>query len=347
MTALKKLLARQALNLADAVALLENREEWQNEVFSAAQAERKAQFGNRVYIRGLIEISCYCVNDCYYCGLRRSNPNAKRYRLSQEEILHQAALGNKLGIRTFVLQGGEDPYFTDDRLSELVKTLKTLYPNTAITLSMGERSAASYKMLREAGADRYLLRHESADQNHYALLHPEGMSAIYRQSCLRELKALGYQTGAGMMVGSPGQKIEHLAQDLLFLQDLQPEMVGIGPYIHAQDTPFAEQSDGDVDLTLYILALVRLLLPIALIPATTALTTLDESARMRALITSANVLMPNLTPPNHRADYAIYADKKAVDLESVEGLADLEAQLSLHGLSIDMSRGDTKRRRDV
>lgn len=347
MTALKKLLARQALNLADAVALLENREEWQNEVFSAAQAERKAQFGNRVYIRGLIEISCYCVNDCYYCGLRRSNPNAKRYRLSQEEILHQAALGNKLGIRTFVLQGGEDPYFTDDRLSELVKTLKALYPDTAITLSMGERSAASYKMLREAGADRYLLRHESADQNHYALLHPEGMSAIYRQSCLRELKALGYQTGAGMMVGSPGQKIEHLAQDLLFLQDLQPEMVGIGPYIHAQDTPFAERSDGDVDLTIYILALVRLLLPIALIPATTALTTLDESARMRALVTSANVLMPNLTPPNHRADYAIYADKKAVDLESVEGLADLEAQLSLHGLSIDMSRGDTKRRRDV
>lgn len=347
MTALKKLLARQALNLADAVALLENREEWQNEVFSAAQAERKAQFGNRVYIRGLIEISCYCVNDCYYCGLRRSNPNAKRYRLSQEEILHQAALGNKLGIRTFVLQGGEDPYFTDDRLSELVKTLKALYPDTAITLSMGERSAASYKMLREAGADRYLLRHESADQNHYALLHPEGMSAIYRQSCLRELKALGYQTGAGMMVGSPGQKIEHLAQDLLFLQDLQPEMVGIGPYIHAQDTPFAERSDGDVDLTIYILALVRLLLPIALIPATTALTTLDESARMRALITSANVLMPNLTPPNHRADYAIYADKKAVDLESVEGLADLKAQLSLHGLSIDMSRGDTKRRRDV
>ena len=347
MTALKKLLARQALNLADAVALLENREEWQNEVFSAAQAERKAQFGNRVYIRGLIEISCYCVNDCYYCGLRRSNPNAKRYRLSQEEILHQAALGNKLGIRTFVLQGGEDPYFTDDRLSELVKTLKALYPDTAITLSMGERSAASYKMLREAGADRYLLRHESADQDHYALLHPEGMSAIYRQSCLRELKALGYQTGAGMMVGSPGQKIEHVAQDLLFLQDLQPEMVGIGPYIHAQDTPFAERSDGDVDLTLYILALVRLLLPIAFIPATTALTTLDESARMRALITSANVLMPNLTPPNHRADYAIYADKKAVDLESVEGLADLEAQLSLHGLSIDMSRGDTKRRRDV
>ncbi|NLA80339.1 MAG: [FeFe] hydrogenase H-cluster radical SAM maturase HydE, partial [Chloroflexi bacterium] len=331
MTALKKLLARKALNLADAVALLENREEWQNEVFSAAQAERKAQFGNRVYIRGLIEISCYCVNDCYYCGLRRSNPNAKRYRLSQEEILHQAALGNKLGIRTFVLQGGEDPYFTDDRLSELVKTLKALYPDTAITLSMGERSAASYKMLREAGADRYLLRHESADQGHYAQLHPEGMSAIYRQSCLRELKALGYQTGAGMMVGSPGQKIEHLAQDLLFLQDLQPEMVGIGPYIHAQDTPFAERSDGDVDLTLYILALVRLLLPIALIPATTALTTLDESARMRALITSANVLMPNLTPPNHRADYAIYADKKAVDLESVEGLADLKAQLSLHG----------------
>lgn len=347
MTALEKLLAKQALNLADAVDLLENREEWQNEVFSAAQAEREAQFGNRVYIRGLIEISCYCVNDCYYCGLRRSNPNAKRYRLSQEEILHQAALGDKLGIRTFVLQGGEDPYFTDDRLSELVKTLKALYPDTAITLSMGERSAASYKKLREAGADRYLLRHESADQDHYALLHPEGMSAIYRQSCLRELKALGYQTGAGMMVGSPGQKIEHVAQDLLFLQDLQPEMVGIGPYIHAQDTPFAEQSDGDVDLTLYILALVRLLLPIALIPATTALTTLDESARMRALITSANVLMPNLTPPNHRADYAIYADKKAVDLESVEGLADLKAQLSLHGLSIDMSRGDTKRRRDV
>ena len=347
MTALEKLLANRTISLADAIALLENREAWQAEVFSAALATRKAQFGNRVYIRGLIEISCFCVNDCYYCGLRRSNPNAKRYRLSREEILQQAELGYSLGIRTFVLQGGEDPYFTDDRLSELVKTLKALHPDDAITLSMGERSADSYKTLRQAGADRYLLRHESANESHYALLHPEPMSAIYRQSCLRELKALGYQTGAGMMIGSPGQTIDDLAQDLLFLQDLQPEMVGIGPYIHAQDTPFADQSDGDIELTLYILALVRLLLPSALIPATTALTTLDESARMRALVTSANVLMPNLTPPNHRADYAIYADKKAVDLESVEGLADLEAQLSLHGLSIDMSRGDYKRRSDV
>ena len=347
MTALEKLLAKQPINLADAIQLLENREQWQDEVFSAAREVRQAQFGNRVYIRGLIEISCFCVNDCYYCGLRRSNPNARRYRLSREEILHQAQLGYQLGIHTFVLQGGEDPWFTDERMSELVKTLKTLYPDIAITLSLGERSAASYKILREAGADRYLLRHESADPNHYALLHPSDMAGAKRQSCLRELKALGYQTGAGMMIGSPGQTIEHLAKDLLFLQALQPEMVGIGPYIHAQDTPFADQNDGDVELTLYILALVRLLLPDALIPATTALTTLDESARMRALQTSANVLMPNLTPPNHRADYAIYADKKAVDLESVEGLADLEAQLSHHGLSIDMSRGDTKRRSDV
>lgn len=347
MTALEKLLAKQPINLADAMQLLENREQWQDEVFSAAQKERQAQFGNRVYIRGLIEISCFCVNDCYYCGLRRSNPNARRYRLSREEILRQAQLGHQLGIHTFVLQGGEDPWFTDERMSELIKTLKALYPEVAITLSLGERSARSYKILREAGADRYLLRHESADPTHYALLHPSDMAAAKRQACLRELKSLGYQTGAGMMIGSPGQTIEHLAKDLLFLQDLQPEMVGIGPYIHAQDTPFADQNDGDVELTLYILALVRLLLPDALIPATTALTTLDESARIRALQTSANVLMPNLTPPNHRADYAIYADKKAVDLESVEGLADLEAQLSHHGLSMDMSRGDTQRRSDV
>lgn len=344
MNALEKLLAGKRLQLADALDLLEKREQWQELVFSAAQAKRKAEFDDRVFIRGLIEISCYCVNDCFYCGLRRSNAAARRYRLSPTEILQQAALGYQLGIRTFVLQGGEDPWFTDARLEELIKTLKTLYPEVAITLSLGERSTTSYQILRQAGADRYLLRHESADEKHYALLHPSEMNATKRQSCLRELKTLGYQTGAGMMIGSPHQTLEHIAQDLLFLQELQPEMVGIGPFIHAQDTPFANQKDGDVELTLYVLALVRLLLPRALIPATTALTTLDENARIRALLTSANVLMPNLTPPNHRADYAIYADKKAVDLESVEGLADLKAQLSLHGLSMDMSRGDYKRR---
>lgn len=342
MNALETLLAAQPLTLGAAMELIIRQAEWQDEIIAHATALRQRHYGNKVYIRGLIEISSYCRKDCRYCGLRRSNDRASRYRLSRSDIYQQAKQGYELGIRTFVLQGGEDSYFSDERLEDIISTLKATYPEAAITLSLGERSAVSLKRLRLAGADRYLLRHETADERHYETLHPKPMTLRTRLDCLQTLKALGYQTGAGMMVGSPGQSVTTLAKDLLLLQSLSPEMVGIGPYIHAEDTPFGDAPDGDVDLTLYLLSLVRILLPRALIPATTALSTLDETARIRSLLSSANVLMPNLTPPMHRADYAIYADKKATNLESIEGLADLKDQLARHGLQLDMSRGDFK-----
>lgn len=342
MNGLQQLLEAKPLDLAQAIELIVRREEWQDRVMKAATTIRHQNYGNSVYIRGLIEISSYCSKDCFYCGLRRSNSGANRYRLTNQEILDQAERGFHLGVRTFVLQGGEDAYFSDERLVGLIKQLKTRYPEAAVTLSLGERPEESYRWLKEAGADRYLLRHETADPEHYSMLHPKEMKATNRYDSLRTLKALGFQTGAGMMVGSPGQSTYSLAKDLLFLQELQPQMIGIGPFIHAKDTLFFNAPDGDIDLTIYLLAILRLMFPQALIPATTALNTLDESARMVALKTSANVLMPNLTPPIHREDYAIYADKKATKLESVEGLANLKDHLATHGLELDLSRGDYK-----
>lgn len=342
MNGLQRLLEGKRLSLAQAIELILRRDQWQDIIQEQATKLRWAHYGNKVYIRGLIEISSYCIKDCYYCGLRRSNQQAERYRLSPEDILAQAKLGYELGIRTFVLQGGEDHDFSDDRLVDIIRTLKKNYPEAAITLSLGERTPESFQRLRQAGADRYLLRHETADEKHYEKLHPAPMKLSSRLNSLQTLKKLGYQTGAGMMIGSPGQNAESLAKDLLWLQELQPEMVGIGPFIHAKDTPFSGAPDGDVDLNLYLLNVVRILLPQALIPATTALSTLDETARLRALRSSANVLMPNLTPPQHRADYAIYSDKKATQLESIEGLADLKDELARQGLELDLGRGDFK-----
>lgn len=342
MSALDKLLQQDILSQEDMLDLLHNRSAYADTIKQAATEKRQAAYSNKVFIRGLIELSSYCKQDCYYCGLRRSNPEAKRYRLSAEVVLDQAKRGYDLGVRTFVLQGGEDPHFTDERLIPLVQRLKQLYPDVAITLSLGERPKESYQKLWDAGADRYLLRHETADEEHYQILHPKPMQFSSRRKALLDLKEIGFQTGAGMMVGSPGQTMDTLAKDLLFLQELKPQMVGIGPFIHAGDTPFANEPDGDVSLTLYLLQLVRLLLPNALIPATTALATKDEAARMEALITSANVVMPNLTPAEKRADYAIYENKRAFALEAIEGLDQLRQLLEDNQLSLDLSRGDYK-----
>jgi len=236
---------------------------------------RKLYYGDKVFTRGLIEFTNYCKNNCYYCGIRCQNPHAKRYRLSREEILDCCENGYGLGFRTFVLQGGEDPFFTDERMTEIIREIKTRYPDCALTLSIGERSFESYRRFREAGADRYLLRHETADEAHYRKLHPENLTLANRKRCLRDLKALGYQVGAGFMVGSPGQTSAELAEDLCFLEELQPEMVGIGPFIPHHETPFAEAEAGSVDLTLFLLSVIRILLPKVLLPATTALGTLD------------------------------------------------------------------------
>lgn len=301
---------------------------------------RSKYYGNKVYTRGLIEFTNYCKNNCYYCGIRRGNLHAKRYRLTKEEILNCCGNGYELGYRTFVLQGGEDAWFTDDRMVEIIQEIKGRYPDCALTLSIGERSYESYKRYREAGADRYLLRHETADEEHYGKLHPEQMSLKNRMRCLRDLKDLGYQTGAGFMVGSPGQTIECLAEDLVFLKELQPEMVGIGPFIPHHDTMFADEPAGSVELTVFLLSVIRILLPKVLLPATTALGTLDPKGREKGMQAGANVVMPNLSPLKNRKAYELYDNKICTGEESAECRSCLAGRMASVGYEIVYERGD-------
>ena len=257
---------------------------------------RESVYGKDVYMRGLIEFTNFCKNDCYYCGIRRSNACAERYRLTKGQILDCCETGWALGFRTFVLQGGEDPWFTDDRLCDIVRAIKSGYPGCAVTLSVGEKSLETYRAYREAGADRYLLRHETADSAHYRRLHPPELSPENRKRCLRDLKALGFQTGCGFMVGSPYQTTDNIIHDLLFIKALNPEMVGIGPFIPHHDTAFRDAAAGTLSETLFLLGVVRLMLPSVLLPATTALGTIHPSGRELGLLAGANVVMPNLSP---------------------------------------------------
>mgnify|MGYP001090683121 CR=1 FL=1 len=301
---------------------------------------RKLYYGDKVFTRGLIEFTNYCKNNCYYCGIRCQNPHAKRYRLSREEILDCCENGYGLGFRTFVLQGGEDPFFTDERMTEIIREIKTRYPDCALTLSIGERSFESYRRFREAGADRYLLRHETADEAHYRKLHPENLTLANRKRCLRDLKALGYQVGAGFMVGSPGQTSAELAEDLCFLEELQPEMVGIGPFIPHHETPFAEVEAGSVDRTLFLLSVIRILLPKVLLPATTALGTLDPRGREKGLLAGANVVMPNLSPVKNRKQYDLYDNKICTGEEAAECRECLAHRVESVGYRLVTERGD-------
>lgn len=301
---------------------------------------RNIYYGNQVYTRGLIEFTNYCRNDCYYCGIRRGNLHARRYRLSKEEILQCCEDGYALGFRTFVLQGGEDGWFTDERMADIIRAIRATYPDCAITLSIGERSYESYKLFREAGADRYLLRHETADEEHYGKLHPQSMSLAVRKMCLYDLKLLGYQAGAGFMVGSPGQTVECLAKDLVFLKELQPHMVGIGPFIPHHETRFAKEPAGSVELTLFLLSVIRILLPKVLLPATTALGTLDQEGRIRGLAAGANVVMPNLSPLKNRKQYDLYDNKISMGEEAAEGKAKLAEQVERAGCHLADDRGD-------
>ena len=313
------------------------------ELARKAQELSRSIFGNRVYVRALIEISSYCRNNCFYCGLRCGNSVAQRYRLDKQQILECCREGAALGFNTFVLQGGEDAQQNDKWLADVVAAIKTEFPDKAVTLSVGERSRGGYALLRSAGADRYLLRHETADNGHYRLLHPPIMSAENRQRCLGDLKELGYQVGAGMMVGSPGQTVEHLVKDLMFLDELKPQMIGIGPFIPAAGTPFAGEPSGSVETTLLLISLLRLRFPSALIPATTAVATLCSDGTQRAVLAGANVVMPNLTPPACREKYAIYDNKKSNGSESAKQLQVLAEKLESIGYYIDYSRGDYKR----
>ena len=313
-----------------------------NRLSVLARNVAQEHFGSGVYVRALIEISSHCRNNCYYCGLRCGNRLAQRYRLNKEQILDCCHKAARLGFNTFVLQGGEDPQMSDEWLADVVSAIKAEYPDKAISLSVGERTTAGYALLRKAGAERYLLRHETADSQHYAQLHPSTMNFENRQRCLYDLKKLGYQVGSGMMVGSPGQTVEHLVKDLMLLDELQPQMIGVGPFIPAEGTPFAGEPCGCVDETLLLISLLRLRFPQALIPATTAVATLCSTGTQRAVLAGANVVMPNITPLEVRARYSIYNNKKNSGSESAEQLALLENVLQSIGYHIDYSRGDCK-----
>ena len=305
-----------------------------------ARAVREPIYGNAVFVRGLIEISSYCKNDCLYCGLRASNKTAERYRLAPDEILACAEEGYGLGFRTIVLQGGEDAFFTDDVLCEVVRGIKRAHPDTAVTLSLGERWRGSYARLREAGADRYLLRHETADEAHYAMLHPQSMSFASRMQCLRDLRELGYQVGCGFMVGSPGQTAATLAKDLAFIESFRPEMCGIGPFVPHHATPFAAAPAGSVELTCLLLSIIRIIHPHVLLPATTALGTLDPAGREKGILAGANVVMPNLSPVAVRGKYAIYDNKICTGEESAQCRFCLERRIESVGCRLVVARGD-------
>ncbi len=305
-----------------------------------ARAVREPIYGHDVFTRGLIEISSYCRNDCLYCGLRASNGTAERYRLSPDEILVCAEEGYGLGFRTIVLQGGEDAFFTDDVLCGVVRGIKRAHPDTAVTLSLGERGRKSFARLREAGADRYLLRHETADEAHYAALHPQSMSFANRMQCLRDLRELGYQVGCGFMVGSPGQTAATLAKDLAFIESFRPEMCGIGPFVPHHATPFAAAPAGSVELTCLLLSIIRIIHPHVLLPATTALGTLDPNGREKGLLAGANVVMPNLSPVAVRKKYAIYDNKICTGEESAQCRFCLERRVESVGCRLVVARGD-------
>lgn len=309
-------------------------------VMNLAKSIAVARFGKRIYFRGIIEFSNICKNDCYYCGIRKSNHSCSRYRLTLEDILTCCAEGYENGFRTFVLQGGEDGWFTDERMIEIIRAIKEQYPDCAVTLSLGERGYESYKKLKEAGADRYLLRHETADEAHYQRLHPDYQKLEVRMQCLKDLKTLGYQTGCGIMVGSPGQTPKTLAKDMKFMEEFQPEMIGVGPFIPHKDTPFKNENKGSVELTLLILALCRIMLPDVLLPATTALGTADSDGRKQGVLAGCNVVMPNLSPLSVRKKYMLYDEKAGTDISAAEGIALLRHQMEEIGYEVIVGRGD-------
>lgn len=305
-----------------------------------ADAARRECYGNKVFVRGLIEFTNVCRNNCFYCGLRRDNTDVRRYRMTEEEILACCAEGHALGFRTFVLQGGEDPHFTDEILCGIVRAIRARHPDCAITLSIGERSRESYQRLHEAGADRYLLRHETADPEHYARLHPTELTLAARIRCLHDLREIGYQVGCGFMVGSPGQTTAHLASDLAWIQTFRPEMCGIGPFLPHHRTPFAGARAGSSALTLFLLSLVRLIRPDILLPATTALGTARADGREQGILAGANVVMPNLSPATRRKDYELYDNKISTGVESAQGRQDLERRMASIGFEVVTDRGD-------
>ncbi len=336
-----RLCEQRALTKQEWVSLLTGFTD-EDRAFAAETARgiSRNHFGNRVFIRGIIEFSNYCKNDCLYCGIRRSNPNAQRYRLTDDEILECCAEGYEIGYRTFVLQSGEDLTYTAERIAALVRRIKASFPDCAVTLSLGEKEYEEYAMMREAGADRYLLRHETANAAHYAKLHPEKMSYAHRMKCLEDLKSLGFQTGAGMMIGAPFQTAEHLAEDMLFLRSFEPHMIGMGPFLPHKDTPFAAEPKGSYEMTLFLLSLCRIMLPNVLLPATTALGTIRPQGREQGILAGANVIMPNLSPTAVRKKYMLYDNKICTEDRSADCRFCLHQRMKSIGYEIAVTRGD-------
>ncbi|MBQ2971667.1 MAG: [Ruminococcus sp.] len=338
---IEKLYKTHSLELCEYEFLIKNRNEESAALLKEyAVKERKKHYSNSVFVRGLIEISNICKNDCYYCGIRNSNHNCDRYRLSKEEILECCKEGYYLGFRTFVMQGGEDGTFTDEWLTDLIHSIKQNYPDCAVTLSLGERSKESYQKLFDSGADRYLLRHETADEHHYSKLHPDELTLKNRLECLKNLKEIGFQTGCGFMVGSPYQTTKNLAQDLKFIEDFSPDMCGVGPFIPHKDTMFKNHKAGDADLCCYLLSIIRLIKPNILLPATTALGTVENDGREKGILCGANVVMPNLSPMSVRKKYALYDGKISTGEESAQSLNNLKKSMNAIGYEVVVDRGD-------
>ena len=318
-------------------------DEYDAELAERADRVRRSIYGDEVFIRGLIEFTNYCKNDCYYCGIRRSNKSAVRYRLTEDEILACCREGYRLGFRTFVLQGGEDGFYTDAVMCGIISAIRTEFPDCAITLSAGEKSRESYKAYFDAGANRYLLRHETADGEHYKKLHPAGMSLENRKRCLFDLKEIGYRVGSGFMVGSPYQTAENLVCDLRFLEKLSPDMIGIGPFITHAKTPFRDFANGTLELTVRLVSILRLMFPYALIPSTTALGTIAPDGRERGLKAGANVVMPNLSPVENRKLYELYENKICTGEEAAQCRGCLEKRVEAAGYRIVTDIGDVRR----
>lgn len=338
---LEQLKRRERLSSEEYFYLLSN---YDSSTLATANAMAKEvsqkQFGREIYLRGLIEISNYCHNNCYYCGIRAGNSTIERYRLSKEEIMECCLQGQALGFKTVVLQGGEDTRQTDTWITEVVTEIRKNFPELAITLSLGEHSAEAYQAFFQAGANRYLLRHETFNRSHYEKMHPSIMSYEHRIECLRTLKHIGFQTGTGMMVGAPFQTLENLVEDILFIQELEPQMIGIGPFLPQKDTPFGTYAKGSMELTLLLISIFRLLFPQALIPATTSLSTIAPNGREKGILAGANVLMPNLSPLEQRKKYMLYDNKVSLGAESAQAINELSLRLERIGYTISNQRGD-------
>ncbi len=341
---IEKLEITHSLTLDEYEYLIANKTDEAAEILAEkARAVREEHYGKAVYIRGLIEIGNICKNDCLYCGIRRGNKNCDRYRLTETEILECADEGYTLGFRTFVMQGGEDGSFSDEFMCSVIKKLKAKYPDCAVTLSIGERSRESYEKLFAAGADRFLLRHETADKEHYEKLHPKELSFDNRMECLKNLKEIGFQTGCGFMVGSPFQTNHHIAKDLKFIEEFKPQMCGIGPFIPHKDTPFKDYPAGTAEMTCYLLSIIRLIHPKILLPATTALGTIMNGGREKGILSGANVVMPNLSPVSVRKKYMLYNGKISTGDEAAEAVNNLAVRMKKIGFEVVTDRGDFKK----